>query len=219
VIATWRHRGHAGIYLFIFTWRRTLYTHKACRDKPRLAKRDAPGQDTGSSQGQLSSYTMGGAGFLMSMTSVVPHVHGQTRVGQHKISVLKASIGKLHGTFPCSQPERGPERCSVHFAAHLITWEGQEVIQRTLAGNVPFNLTPGHAEIGMLRWFWLISVCLGAYCYYILQSLGATQAIRLCNSHAPLNLPSSTQGQEPCQSSAVLVRTKQLYQFSKVIME
>jgi hypothetical protein len=36
--------------------------------------------------------------------------------------------------------------------------------------------------------------------------------MRLCNSHAPLDSPFSTQGQEPCQSSVALVKTRQLYQ-------
>ncbi len=39
--------------------------------------------------------------------------------------------------------------------------------------------------------------------------MGATQAIRLCDSHAPLNSPFSAQGQESCQFGVVLVKTKQ----------
>jgi hypothetical protein len=39
----------------------SLYRTRSCRDKPRLAKRDTPGQDTGRSQGHLSSCLLGGA--------------------------------------------------------------------------------------------------------------------------------------------------------------
>jgi hypothetical protein len=40
---------------------RNAYRTRPCRDKPRLAKRDAPGQDTGRAQGHLSSYLLRGA--------------------------------------------------------------------------------------------------------------------------------------------------------------
>jgi hypothetical protein len=49
-------------YCFLFfSLRNRLYRTRPCRDKPRIAKRDVPGQDTGTSQGHLSSYLLGGA--------------------------------------------------------------------------------------------------------------------------------------------------------------
>jgi hypothetical protein len=43
------------IYLFIFLRRKSLQD-RSCRDNPRLAKRDMPGQDTGRPQGHLSRF-------------------------------------------------------------------------------------------------------------------------------------------------------------------
>jgi hypothetical protein len=46
----------------IFCIEESLYRTRSCRDKPRLAKRDAPGQDTGRSQGHLRSCLLGAPG-------------------------------------------------------------------------------------------------------------------------------------------------------------
>ena len=56
-----RHPARAQVIFFFFGGGESLYRTRSCRDKPRLAKRDTPGQDTGRPQGHLSSCLLGGA--------------------------------------------------------------------------------------------------------------------------------------------------------------
>jgi hypothetical protein len=114
----WRVWGH------FFLGDQEGYTRtRPCRDKPRLATRDAPGQDTGGAQGNLSSYPHGSGSQGEAPGNVETdrittddrpqHTSGPCGVksGQEQC----CSIAQSAGVWKCSEP-----RSRWHDVQHMV---------------------------------------------------------------------------------------------------